>query len=752
MKKMLCVVLTVLCICLTLTGCNGGSNNSINPGVSLKIGASTTLAMGMDRAKILIGGQLDQGAKIEVFNFQTGALITSGTIGSDGFGSVTLTPGLVVVVVITGKRDGKDFRLSLLLPSVPNGDITVVANPITTIASELIGEKFYKKSLIDSDVYEKILLEAQKWCIDHPTVSSAITEHYMLPGGFGNIDESKFIDISAMIPATIDNSVVKGKNAIQQVREAGLPFRMLLNQETPSLRKIATAVNTAFNGDKIAAIQTNYSKIGGNLSRLMLPAIQASWEMTDANGNPIEGKTPNIFKLEMGKGYRIIQHIEEYGYNEYFYNLTFYPDSTLDIPNQITMKMAVIGDFYTLTLKKDSNGWIMEQTAVVDTKLKYTLIIPTVSLNADPIAHGLFSFTDKNLITPVTFDGTAKATGVDKNHYSRIEFNGKLTSKEFEANGEFAADFVKELPLNAYPGDKIYDYLTGFTMTNAYIQFTSIKGVAKMGGSLVVKSEILQVNDRPRSFPTDYQLNEGIMSVTINGETLTDKVALSFGGSIGVKLVNALYNTSYESIPVNFYSNAKISVESPAGDVIVEGLFNATSKQIVMKGRPTAMPNYAKLVGKYSNSDSKMAINGTIEVRLNNPTDNMTVDKANTLMTIIGDIKQGEYQPYAVNIVFSTDGNGKAICDMNTMKFGNYSLNGNGEATITLVGNETKVSNAILVINNQDGVKVTLSQGTDNVMTGVISVDGKNVANIAPGLPGNSTTITFTDGTTEVLM
>lgn len=118
---------------------------------------------------------------------------------------------------------------------------------------------------------------------------------------------------------------------------------------------------------------------------------------------------------------------------------------------------------------------------------------------------------------------------------------------------------------------------------------------------------------------------------------------------------------------------------------------------------------------------------------------------------MIGDITQDRYQPYAVNILFSTDGNGKISCDINTLKFGNYSITGSASAKLVTVGNNTNVTMGTLTLINQDDVKLFLQQGTGSTVTGKMTVGADQVATIAPGPPNNTTTITFNDGTTELI-
>jgi hypothetical protein len=133
---LLAIVATLLAA--VMVGCGGGGGGvATTPGVTLTVNTDTALvAVKAASSRLVASAPLEAGATVVVYDYKTGTEIGRGTLDSNGQCNVSVTPGLTVAVVITGTHDGKAYRLSTIVPSVPTTDTTCTATLATSVAAE----------------------------------------------------------------------------------------------------------------------------------------------------------------------------------------------------------------------------------------------------------------------------------------------------------------------------------------------------------------------------------------------------------------------------------------------------------------------------------------------------------------------------------------------------------------------------------------------------------------------------------------
>ncbi|MCL6629010.1 MAG: hypothetical protein K6U00_05355, partial [Armatimonadetes bacterium] len=179
---------------------------------------------------------LPQGSTVIVYDFKTGAEITRGTLDATGKCKLTVTPGLTVAVVITGTLDGKNYRLSLLIPQVPSTDTEYVADPVTSLAAEAIAAKHFKKGItIDQGTLDEVTDAAYDFYSSNSDADYSVGGGIFAGASFGatNSLTNAVQDVVNTVPDTVNQNLVAAKNAVQTIKEAGVPVQSLLNQEYP---------------------------------------------------------------------------------------------------------------------------------------------------------------------------------------------------------------------------------------------------------------------------------------------------------------------------------------------------------------------------------------------------------------------------------------------------------------------------------------------------------------------------------------
>lgn len=744
MKKYLFLSLALAVAMIFIIGCNGGSSESTTPGSTLRIGVDTamTSTAAAARDRVAIGAPLDSGATIDVFDLRTGNRITSGTIGADGFGNVQVTGGLGVSVVVTGKRLTKDYRFSYIIGTTPNGDETFILTPATTIASELLVKNFPHK-LIDNNTFNAEVNKATEWLIANPgSQDLSIGSGVLTSGNLGDgaYDAIKLKSLIDELPLTIDDNVVKAKNAVQQIKEVGMPWASVASTEQASLQQAQTDVNETIKAINLDAVNTKYNALSSRLNTLLLPAITGDWKYYE-NGIS-QGWNYPMLELTVGKGYLA----EEVSGNGWTY-LKFSLNNSADTPGQITVKLVKSDGTYTVVAKRIGDSWDITQTFTGDTLQVYHVVYPFISdpvtLGANPTFSASISLKDKDITTPMTFNGTVSAIGNNEQSYTKISYNGTLDTGEIKATANMEAHFPATLPAGAPAGAKTYDYPTSFTLSNASITgnygdvSASIKGnitatatnVTGNSGDLVARPTKFELTD------AEVQVSKGISSATIKG---TIKVNGHYEPQAGHDDM---------LVPENVLLSGSAQLIDHGRTISLNGELAGDGGQVVTyNGKSNAVPKHVLFKGEYSNSDSGTKCTGSIEATWDNP--GSTQDKAKGKITILGTLDRKNYRAYEVNIVAVADGNGNVTCTINKIAWGACSLTGEGTCKVTA----TQSTDISIKLTNQDGVVFNLTRGNiSNTDTGNITVNSVIVANIVRDVNTHKLVITYTDSTTDAL-
>lgn len=743
MRVFSCFLLSgILALALFLTGCGGGgssSDHNLQPGTVLTVTASTEL---QGLAATRGSSTMQVGATIEVIDFKTGTTIATGTIGSNGSGQVSVSAGLTVAVLVKGKLGTKEYRLSTLIPVVPSTATTVVIDPVTSIASEVLAQKHFG-STFDQTTFENAKGAALNYFLANPdadvALGNGLINNNSQFAGNNAINEETLAPVEDTVPDEIDDSLVKAKNAIQQIKEAPIPFTAVLQQERPSLERMYQSMTSGgVDTAPFGAINDKYRILSDRLNALLFPAIGGDWHyvgMRDAN----------LFQLTMGEGYRVVRHVDNnYGFPEEWLQISV--DSSLRVADQVTvvytpdaLGMLRGGAFYKIIVTENATSWNVVQTYSGDAKLRYAAIVPKVgTLGGNPEFTGHIKLEDQYLTEPIIFDGTAKATGTDKDHYTHMEYNGKLTSEELVANGEFAVDFPDTLPMGADPFQKTYDFPTNFSMRNAYINVTLPNMTASIAGEIAVNCTTVMDGDELACVPS---------RVTLSGAKFAASVgqrSVELTGNIDIGMAYIAEGDSYESYPTAISASNGVKVSNGTNDITVSGSFAGTSEMLMVGGEATVYPSYIKLTGAYNNTDSKQSFNGSITANWDNPgvaTDLLTAEGS---IELVGELKSQGYAVYAADLTFKNDGAGNVTCDIDKIAWLANQLTGSATGTLTKTG----VTAAALTLDNQDGVHFSMAL-TAGAVTGTISVNNVQQATIIP--ENGLLKIVFTDNTHEYL-
>lgn len=503
MKLHLLIPATIL-IALCLTGCGGGGGGSAeNPSISMSVGADTapTDFPGV-RGDVIPAAPLEAGGRVTVYNFATGQEVGSGVLDTNGMCRIPVTPGITAAVVATGTKAGKNYRLSTIIPVVPIDGGRFIASPLTSMAAEAIALRHFGRTALDQDTFDHVLEKAREFVQLHPDADYSLDGGVICSGEFGQpgcLVESMVQEIIDAVPDEIDSSVVQAKNAVQQIRDIGVPVCSLLNQERPDIERVFAATTAE-----------QYRDLADRLSTLILPAMFGGMEYTDSEGNPI---WPTVFDLQIGKGY-LLQRMEEGtdDWSNWWYKLSDYPQA--DTAGQVTIvyttEAGIIPEgTYTLVAKRTGITWTVTQTFTGDPAQQYVVTIP--SPGADPgqnptLSLGV-SLQDAQITTPVSFSGTISATGPDRDSYTSITFDGRLTSAETAASGRFQASFPSDLPNGADPDDStIYDFPTAFTLSNGSIKVTDGLTAISATGNISATMTTVNRGSGPRAVPKHIEI------------------------------------------------------------------------------------------------------------------------------------------------------------------------------------------------------------------------------------------------------
>lgn len=513
MRKELLFALAAICIATLVAGCGGGGNGGA-PGTLLTIGADvfTGATAGVEsvRADTTLIAPLDPGTLVVAYDFETGKEVARGTLDSTGWCTLRITPGLTVAVVATGTRNGKNYRFSTIIPQVPVNPGEYVLKAETTIAAEAIAQKFFKTGTpIDEDTFNKVVEAARAFVQAHVDADYSLEGNVIGGTAFGasnSLSDEVKSEVEDEIPGTIDEKLVMAKQAVQQIREAGVPIEAMVSQEPQEIENIFTN-----------QVTSKYSALFDRLSKLIVPAI---------SGNMTYGASENIsvFELTMGQAYKATAGL----------------DGRLSLENTTGGEAGKIIIFYSeapagtykLTATKAGSTWTVKQTLDSDPAQAYVVTLPEIpetGPGANPSFTGTVSLKDSVFTSPLTFNGTISASGPDKDHYSQVVFQGSLDTPNLDAQGRFQANFLSSLPSGASPDDSIYDYLTSASMTNASITAAGGGTTLTIGGNISISQALVTSNGYPDMVGKH---------VEISGSYSNSHSGLNFEGNISFDRAN----------------------------------------------------------------------------------------------------------------------------------------------------------------------------------------------------------------------
>ncbi|MGC8863026.1 MAG: hypothetical protein ACP5R5_09675 [Armatimonadota bacterium] len=511
---------------VALTGCGGGGGGggggqAITPGVSIMVGADTAVGTAMSesrqgstRAVTNLVAPLDDGAVVSVYNFQTGDLIKTGTLSGGWCELKDIPAGLSLAIVVTGKRAGKDYRLSTLVPVVVESGAQYVADPTTSVAAEAFAlQHFAKNKVFSQDDLAPVLNAARQFAQTHSDADFSVGGGIFTGTAFGKSGSlnASAPDINNVIASvgTIDDKLARAKNTVTLIEEAGTPLRALLDPELVDFRNVFTE-----------QVISRYQTLAENMGKLLLPAISIGGMLMAGGPDDL-----TIGSLTLGRRYIVT------GTN---------PDGRLIIqdagagtPNQISIQrdlsLGGSSGVYTVVGKKTGSNWEITQTFTGDSQQQYTMVVPEVSFGqgpgANPTLAGTASLKDKNFTTPITLSVTLAASGADPDHYTSITFNGTLVTPQVSSSGAFRADFAASPPPGAAQWQKHYDFPTAFSMTDGRIVVKTGSKTITIEGDLTGTTQFVRLAEAVETIPAN---------VAFMGKYANTHTGLNFEGSINL--------------------------------------------------------------------------------------------------------------------------------------------------------------------------------------------------------------------------
>ena len=208
--------------------------------------------------------------------------------------------------------------------------------------------------------------------------------------------------------------------------------------------------------------------------------------------------------------------------------------SSLLTPHASTV-VAVVGALTrTVVAVKSGTQWTITET-VSDGSAEYSASFPDTGHEpgANPSYTATISLKNAAFPTALTFVGAASAEGAGLDTYSKMVFDGTLTSPNFSSRGRFEVNFLSSMPSNHKPGATIHDFPTSASMTNANISVTDGAGAAgttiTLTGDMSATATTITHDGYAESVPTHFELS-GTYGNTHSG--------LGFDGSIEANWTN----------------------------------------------------------------------------------------------------------------------------------------------------------------------------------------------------------------------
>lgn len=495
-------------IFVLLTGCGGGGGRGSFeiPGVQLSLATSVDPVGTRSRSRAVYAN-LDQGAIVTILDYATGEELARGTLDANGRCDLRVTPGLTAAIVITGTRtvEGtpKPYRLSMLIPLVPQFDADYVVDPISSIAAEAIAGQHPvgTGTILCDEIVRGVVSKVEEY------IAATSDSDFSIGGGvisgtvFGaaaNLDSSKLADIIQEAAKPIDNNIAQAKNAVRQIRDAGIPIAMMLSQERPQIEEIYRTT------------QSKYSALIERIQTLIIPATLGRLSYNGSDGVRISDLTlGQAYSMEIVGGKRALTQIG--------------PGTA----GQIRIDYQTDGGVYTLAASKTGSYWTEIQTFTGDPAQEYRVTIPEIPANPglNPSYSMTMSLTDSEFTTPLTFDGTISAQGGDLFYTTVVvTVEGTLSAPKFSCSARVQVTFPSQVPQNAKPGSEVYDYPSSASMSNTNISVTDGDNYTyRVTGQMSATTEIITSNGYALAVPKH---------IAIQGTYSDGRSGLEFSGSM----------------------------------------------------------------------------------------------------------------------------------------------------------------------------------------------------------------------------
>ena len=714
----------LLVAALVVTGCGGGGGGG---GSAITGGTGVLTIIGADagggaltRSRDgVITAPLDDGAKIEAFDFTDGTKLATGTI-KGGKGRINLPAGKTVAVVVTGTRNGKQYRLSLIIPCTSQAQTEYVADPATTIAAEAIAQTYYRQgTMIDDSTWNDVLEDAQAYVAANPEADMSIGGGLIVAGKAfgesGSIDEKTFADLIAKVKGLeINDKLVKAKNAVFQIKQAGVPFRGLLNDELADIGKVAESTAKAIDDANLDQYGEKYREMAQRLDYLMVPALASGFGIPEE----VLGlglRHVSIMDLEVGKAYRVTEEQE---------GLLVLEQTTGGETGKVKITRVEGGTTYVLRGTPGTTSWTLLQTSSTDASLNYSVVIaesPTPQVN--------ISLRDRYVTTPLTFNGTLAIVG-PANAPTSVTFNGTLSSAELTATGTAAVKF----PAVPQGRQEVERWPNEIDLALTSSRFSAGGVTSQASGTFVMKltTDLFEVGQGLPllPLPTEISLSNASLVVTAGGHVS------SVSGSGVIKLSE--YGGG--AMPTEF-TISSFSASLDGGKVTATGKLSVKGEVPNLSQDPD-LPwvTDASLEGTFTNKDNGTSLTGTLTGKWDNP--GSAPDKVHGSVTATGTLKRAHYEDFAVDLAIQFNGDGTADLTVTKIGWTNAYLAGTGIFTLDENGNVTQ---ATLSLTNQAGVKFDIDQDYN----GTVTVDGEEVATISKS--GTGAKVTYSDDTYDYL-
>lgn len=590
---------------LLLAGCGGGGGGSkITTGTLLTILTDTAVSGSLSVSRDTnIAAPLNNGVAV-AYDFRTGQEITRSPLDSNGRCTMRLSPGLTVAVVITGTRQGKTYRLSTVIPVTPQSTEEYRVDPVTSLAAEAVAMKHYRENkVIDQGTWDAVMEAAQEFAQSNPG-----TDYSVGGGVFGNasfgqpgcLDDSVAEDLLDAVPDTIDNSLAQSKNAVQQIKEAGVSLQNVLSQEAPDAQSIVTR-----------ALLDRYGALGERIGKLIGPALFGEIHLDNY-------ERVSVFELTPGRVYRAVEG--EWGG-------IFVTDAGAGTAGQIRINMADDGETYTLIASRSGSTWTITQSFTGDSQQQYRVTVPEIPENpgANPSYSAGISLRDSVFTTAITFEGTISATGSGSSSYTRLVFNGTLGGPNVTSTGRLEVNFPSTKPAGAREDQTIYNFPTSLSMANARVSVTNAGKTITVTGSINVGTAVIEQPDGIEAVPKTASLTGGYSNssskIAFEGNITADWSNPGAGQNLStvvgtVSMTGEITRTGYSTYYANFaftLNNGSIStdIDLRAGSNTLTGRATGTLTRDGVQNASLNLTNQAGV--KFSlASESDGSVAGTI--------------------------------------------------------------------------------------------------------------------------------------------